>query len=250
MRGSFIRKSSLIAMIIVLAALVGCSNGPSKPTPVAEKADITVLVVDQGSSAAGQKVNDLIDKSKKYVEENNEGLTVNVIKASPDQYLKQIETLHPDVYWIVSSEFERLSKQNKLYDLTPLLEAEGLNIGDYYPPNLVDLTTFDGKLLAVTLAAVNMTVGYSKDWFDAANIDYPQEDWTWEQFADIAAKLKQANGADSSVMYGAAVPMFPEFVETLVMSKGGSYLSADGQQASGYWDGEPVVDTIKGSRNC
>jgi multiple sugar transport system substrate-binding protein len=32
-------------------------------------------------------------------------------------------------------------------------------------------------------------MGYNKDLFDAAGLDYPAEDWTWDQFLELATKL-------------------------------------------------------------
>jgi multiple sugar transport system substrate-binding protein len=92
---------------------------------------------------------------------------------------------------------------------------------------------------------MNLSIGYSKDWFDKANIPYPQEDWTWEQFEETAIKLKQANGENEINKYGAMIPLHPEFIEPLALSKGGGFLSSDGKVATGFWDSEPTIATIK-----
>lgn len=42
---------------------------------------------------------------------------------------------------------------------------------------------------------------YNKDMFDAAGVDYPSDDWTWEEYKETAAKLTHGEGQDK--IYGA-----------------------------------------------
>lgn len=231
----------LIGFMTIVLLVAGCSGGEPEPP---EDAHLTVLVADQGPSALGVQTNELLDKSKQLVEENNPGVTIDVVRADPMEYESKIEELRPDIFWISPAAIESLEEQGKLLDLGPAIENAGVDIREYYPEQLLGMTTANGKLLGIPQAAYNLAIGYSKTWFDNAGISYPTEDWTWEDFESIAVRLKEANGADSPSKYGAMIPLFPEYVEPLVMSKGGAYMSEDGTATSGFWDGQPAVDTM------
>jgi multiple sugar transport system substrate-binding protein len=203
-----------------------------------------VLVSDQGTSSLGVQLNALLEKSKQLVEDDNPGIKINLVKVPPEQYSDKIKELNPDIFWFNPSEMESLEKEGKLFDLKPLLENEGVDISKYFASNIIDMTTINGKFLGITLSAFNMSIGYSKDWFDKANLNYPQADWTWEDFEAAAIQLKTANGADSSNLYGAMLPLHPEFIEPIVMGRGSAFLSPDGTQATGFWDSPQAVDTV------
>ncbi len=233
--------SMVLAVALTVATLAGCSNGK----PKFEDVTITVLIPDQSlAGTLGEQINSLLDKSKTFVEEQNPGLTVNVVKAPVEQYADQIETLNPDIYWITPNDLTKPQNAGKLYDLGPLLEEANADITQYFPSNLLDMTTEDGKLLGIPVAAYNMAVAYSKSWFSTAGLEEPRPNWTWEQFESDAIALKEANGADSKVAYGASIPLYSEYIESIVLSKGGSFLSPDGKQASGFVDGPVTVETM------
>ncbi|MFC5530892.1 ABC transporter substrate-binding protein [Cohnella yongneupensis] len=232
----------LLTMVLASVILAGCSDQPKTEF---DNAEITVLVQDQGNSALGKQINALLDDSKALVEKESPGIIVHLVRVPPEQYADKIKELKPDIYWFAPFELALPQSAGKLYDLNPLLDNAGLDITQYFPRNVLDMTTVDGKLLGMTLSAYNITVGYSKSWFDNAGIPYPQNDWTWEDFESAAVALKSANGGDSSNVYGAGIPLYSEFVEPIVMGMEGAFLSPDGTQASGYLDGPATVNTVE-----
>lgn len=229
----------LLAAALTAVTLAGCSSDK----PKFEEVTITVLMPDQSiAGPLGEQINALLDKSKPFVEEQNPGLTVNVVKVSGEQYADQIQTQKPDIYWFSPYELTQPQNEGKLYELNPLLEQANVDITQYYPSNLLDMTTDDGKLYGIPLAAYNMAVAYSKSWFSNAGLEEPRPNWTWEQFESDAIALQEANG--SNVAFGASIPLYPEYIESIVLSRGGSFLSPDGRQASGFVDGPVTVETM------
>ncbi|MFC5470096.1 ABC transporter substrate-binding protein [Cohnella suwonensis] len=233
--------TGLLILVLMVVTSIGCSK---KSELEIENAEITVLVSDQGTSSLGVQLNALLEKSKQVVEENNEGIEVTIVKVPPEQYQDKIKELSPDVFWFNPTEIENLEQEGKLYDLNSLLDSENVDISKFYSPNIIVMTTVNDKFLGVTLSAYNMSIGYSKDWFDKANLPYPLADWTWEDFEAAAIRLKQANGAYSQFAYGAMIPLHPEFIETIAMGRGSGFLSPDGSQATDFWDGPQAVETV------
>lgn len=58
----------------------------------------------------------------------------------------------------------------------------------------------DGKNYALPYKTSSWVVYYNKDIFDAAGVPYPDGEWTWEEYYDIAGKLTSGEGADK--IYG------------------------------------------------
>lgn len=62
-----------------------------------------------------------------------------------------------------------------------------------------------GDLYAAPVNWDTVTIFYNKDMFDAAGLAYPTADWTWDDFAELAAALTRPDEG----IYGAAV--YPEY---------------------------------------
>ena len=58
----------------------------------------------------------------------------------------------------------------------------------------------DGKTYALPYKTSSWVVYYNKDLFDQAGVAYPEGDWTWEDYYDMAGQLTSGEGADK--IYG------------------------------------------------
>lgn len=58
----------------------------------------------------------------------------------------------------------------------------------------------DGKAYVLPYKTSSWVVYYNKDIFDNAGVPYPSEEWTWEEYAQTAAKLTGGDGNDK--IYG------------------------------------------------
>jgi multiple sugar transport system substrate-binding protein len=77
------------------------------------------------------------------------------------------------------------------------------NFSAPYPEdvNSIELTTRrGGKRYLIPTQVATMVMFYAKKHFDEAGIPYPTDDWTFEQFLDIAQKLSKSEG--DSKRYG------------------------------------------------
>lgn len=57
-----------------------------------------------------------------------------------------------------------------------------------------DSTSRNGKHYLVPLQLATMLMYYAKPAFDAAGVDYPTDDWTFDQFLEMAKKLTKTDG--------------------------------------------------------
>ena len=58
----------------------------------------------------------------------------------------------------------------------------------------------EGKAYVLPYKTSSWVVYYNKDIFDNAGVPYPSEEWTWEEYAQTAAKLTGGDGNDK--IYG------------------------------------------------
>jgi multiple sugar transport system substrate-binding protein len=54
----------------------------------------------------------------------------------------------------------------------------------------------------------NIVMFYNKDMFDAAGVDYPASDWTWDDFLTTAQALTIKDGSGNTTQFGYFVPGF------------------------------------------
>lgn len=90
---------------------------------------------------------------------------------------------------------------------------------------LLDGLSLDGKLYFLPNTWNAMLIYYNTKMFDAAGIQRPSDDWTWDDFLGIAQKL--TTGSGGSKVYGFALPYFNFGLTPWFYSNGTSQLNAD-----------------------
>ena len=123
--------------------------------------------------------------------------------------------MSPDYYGLYSKYF---------VDLNPYVEKDGIDLDSvitegmaepYYRP--------DGKLEAMPLYQNCFVLAYNKDMFDSVGVEYPADDWTWDDVAMAAKQFVGGEGADA--VYG----IVNHWVDPnlAVIAKGGRAYSED-----------------------
>ena len=82
--------------------------------------------------------------------------------------------------------------------LDDLIAAAGTDLSGVQ--SILGSIAIDGKTYGLPYKTSSWFVVYNKDIFDAAGVPYPTGAWTWEEYAEIAAKLTSGEGADK--IYG------------------------------------------------
>ncbi|MFB9330034.1 extracellular solute-binding protein [Paenibacillus aurantiacus] len=117
-----------------------------------------------------------------------------------------------------------------------------LNKDDFYS-GLFNYATIDGNLYGIPAGFTTRVVYYNKKLFDAANVPYPKDGWTWDDFKDAAKKLTDK----SKKQYGFGVRAENDTydLQGFVWSNGGSYISDDGKTIDGFMNSKETVDAIQ-----
>ena len=108
----------------------------------------------------------------------------------------------PDVFNMSQTYFHFYASNDALLDLQPYFDEYGVDTS-VWGTGMIDPYRW-GENQDLYAAPVNwdtIAIYYNKDMFDAAGLEYPTAEWTWDDFAEAARALTDAE-AD---VYGAAV---------------------------------------------
>jgi multiple sugar transport system substrate-binding protein len=208
------------------------SNSSSSSTEM-ESGKLTVSIWDTNQQPGLKKI---MDDWKAET-----GVDYELVVTPWDQYWTQLEAGAtggdmPDVFWMHSNNSYNYMSSGLLMDLTEDLQD---TIGDYNE-GVVSLYTYEDKYYAVPKDIDTIALWYNKTMFDAAGIEYPNEDWTWDDFANAAIALTDK----SKDQYGYALKTSSNQDNwyNMVYSMGGEIISED-MTASGM-DNENTIKAM------
>lgn len=94
----------------------------------------------------------------------------------------------PDVILLNYRRFPRFAADGDLRPIEPFVNDLELNRNDFYPIAL-EAFTWQSELWCVPQNISSLVVYYNQDLFDAAGVDYPATDWTWDDLLQAAQRL-------------------------------------------------------------
>ncbi len=133
---------------------------------------------------------------------------VQVVRAPYGEYITKALTqfaghMAPDVLSVNAEQLPFFADRQILLDLNPYaVKDSAFHPADFYP-EILDLYTVRGELLAVpTDIAPIAVVYYNKKAFDEARLPYPKDNWTKDDFLAAARKLTKKDAAGRTVQWG------------------------------------------------
>ncbi|MGI8384312.1 ABC transporter substrate-binding protein [Robertmurraya sp. P23] len=233
----------LIFTFVLVFSLAACnSSSPSSNESEEPKEDnkdekVTLRIAWWGS----QPRHDYTLKIIEMYEEKNPNVKIEAEYAAWDDYWKKLAPQAaanelPDIVQMDLSYFSQYAQNGQIADLTSYVGNE-INTADI-SENVIDGGKIGDKLYGIN-AGVNV-VGFHYDpaGLQKAGVDSIPENWTWDDYLDIAAKAKDAGlFVDTSMK---ADVFFNYYLRT----KGESLYSKDGASL-GYKDDQLFVDFFK-----
>jgi multiple sugar transport system substrate-binding protein len=112
-----------------------------------------------------------------------------------------------------------------------LAKDASFNIADVLP-GLMNYNQFAGKTYGLPAGFTTNAMYYNKDMFDQAGLAYPKENWTWDDLAAIAKRLRNRG----KKQYGFAFlnSQDPYDFQSYLWGAGTSMISSDGRRTSGF----------------
>ncbi len=125
-----------------------------------------------------------------------------------------------------------LATAPSIMNLTDRVQDPGFNWNDF-SEGARAAATVDGQVYGVPALIDNLAIVYNKDLFQAAGVDEPTADWTWDDFRAAAKALTDP----SKQQYGFAFPIDSSedtvwHYDAMLWEAGGDILNADNTQAA------------------
>ncbi|WP_405345967.1 ABC transporter substrate-binding protein, partial [Ruminococcus sp.] len=192
-----------VLMVATMMAACGGSNSGSNSgsgDSGAKASSITVNIWDSNQQKGIQEIAD------KWTETS--GVKVNVEVVDWDNYWTLLEAgasggTMPDVFWMHSNTAQMYMENDILLDLTDYIAKDSsVDMSKYYEGVKNLYTRSDGKIFAMPKDHDTIALLYNKAIFDKYGVDYPTDNWTWEDMYEAAKKITEGSNGD---IYGMAM---------------------------------------------
>lgn len=222
------KAMSVLLAAATCAALAGCGGGGQDPTTTAAPAGDAAADSSDAPAASGEVTTiklalwDYDVDGSVYpeiiaaFEAKYPDIKVEPINSSNADYETKLTTMMAggddiDLYF---------AKSNTSYP-TMVLKGYAMDLNGLIQENNYDLTPYgtvlnqhyeiDGGLYALPFRTNDWVIFYNKAMFDAAGVDYPTNDMTWEQFRETALAITSGEN------YGAAFIPKPGFIVPMLV---------------------------------
>ena len=162
-----------------------------------------------GGPARPPRRSDLLNGLIKEYEADHPNVTIEASTgaAMTDDLLQKLQTgfasdTYPDISYAFGNWATELGVSGRTLDISDLV-AEPDSGWDEFPEAATATATVDDKVIGFPAVVDNLGLIYNTELFDEAGLDYPNEDWTWD---DFRAAAKALTDPDRN-RYGTAYPV-------------------------------------------
>ena len=251
MKKLFTKLTSLMLVLIMLFGITACNMGGgddivdpgdgSLPTDSEGNTIVKIMFHVDKSSTEGKAYQKRVDAFNAAYKDK--GIKAQAIfkarSAGASGYeteltTNQLEGTLADIITFDAPNTAAYASSGLLYDITDLIPKEDQD-------KFYSLNKYDGKLYGLPIQESSAGFFYNKKIFRAAGIDvsgYTADNpWTFAQFKEVCARL-QAYGVTAVDMRIDATKdeTAPYLLYPFIYAAGGSFVSADGYTADGYYN--------------
>lgn len=223
------RMKRLAAVGLVTAMtgtmLLGCGGGSGSDSESDTTSDGKVKI-----RFASWETGDTLDSQQECVDQFNESqdkIEVVLEGWGSDFDTKMTASMGagdaPDVMYM----WDYPTYSESLEPLDEYIEAEGEDYKNNFFEALWPYNSMNDQIYGVPVSVVTSCLYYNKDLFDQAGVEYPTDDWTWEDVAEaskqIQSKLDDVNG------FTLPIGTLPYTLEMYLWSNGTAFVDEDGK---------------------
>ncbi len=207
---------ALLLCLMMVSALM--------PAMAAENKVLTVAAWDATTTP-------YLAAQKEAYEASHPGVTIEYVDLASQDYAVKAATMlaggdKTDVFDVKElSDLQNWIAQGYVEDLTPYIEKSGYNMENYLGMEKC-YQSLEGVQYGLPFRSDFWVLYYNKDIFDAAGVEYPTNDMTWEQYKEKALALPSGEGVDK--LYGSHYHTWLSAVANWAVCDG-AYTLADGK---------------------
>lgn len=129
----------------------------------------------------------------------------------------------PDVMYM----WDYPTYSESLEPLDEYIDAEGEDYKNNFFEALWPYNSIDNQIYGVPVSVVTSCLYYNKDLFDQAGVEYPTDDWTWDDVAAAAEKIQsKIDGVNGFTL---PIGTLPYTLEMYLWSNGTAFVDKDGK---------------------
>lgn len=230
-------KKIVLLLTVMLCSLSLFATGQKEEeSSDSGKINLRMAVWDVNNVVYQQK---LVDA---YIAENP-NVTIEFVNAPSNEYIDKVSIMlsgGDDVDLISIKDipsYGGLIGRNNLEPLDSFIQKDNWNLDQY--SGLTNDIIVDNKLYALPFRSDIWVLFYNKDIFDAAGVSYPDNDMTWDEYAELAKKVSSGSGVDR--VYGAHHHVWRSTVQLATVQDGRNNIVSDD-----YSFMKPMYDMIIG----
>ena len=233
------RNRPLTALAVAATGLLGlaaCTGGQQGATELDEDAEVTIEFWTGQTDEAHQLLADLAAEFEQ--EHPNVSIDVSEGASSTEELLQKLSAgfasgNYPDMSYSFGSWASQLESSNRTLDITERTEDPDLAWDEFSEAARATVRPSGEKTIGFPALVDNISLIYNKTVFDAAGVEYPTEEWEWEDFREAAAAL--TDPATDTYGYAYSVSGSEETTWQFwphLWQRGGEILSEDGTTAA------------------
>ena len=193
------KARKVMATILSLSMVAGMTLVAPATASAYDVSEIQVNIWDNNQREGLQEIADA------WTAES--GVKVNINVVDWDNYWTLLEAgasggQMPDVFWMHSNTAQMYMENDLLLNLDDYIaNDDAIDLANYYD-GIVNLYNSNGVQYAIPKDHDTIALLYNKAIFDKYGVDYPTDDWTWEDVLAAATAITEAGKADN--VYGFA----------------------------------------------
>ncbi len=221
----------LFAMLLVFALVLSACSTPAAPAPEEPAAEepaadepvtLKMAIWDQSTTPYWEVM------AEAY-QAQHPNVTIELLDAPSSEYIDKVSIMlsggdETDIITVKDiPQYSALLTRNQLVPLTDLIAEAGIDTSVY--SGAAEDLTIDGQIYALPFRSDIWILYYNKDIFDAAGLDYPPSDITWDEFDALAREVTSGSGADK--IYGAHFHTWRSCVQLATVQDGKNTVISD-----------------------
>ena len=192
----FLRTSAAIAAVsATVFAATACSSGGGNTT-LDKDADVTVTWWTGQDDEAQQLLVGLAEE----FHELHPNVTIDASSgaSSTEELLQKLSAgfasgTYPSISYAFGSWASEIESSDRTQDITEQVEDPEVGWDEFSEAARATVRPTDEKTIGFPALVDNISLIYNKTVFDAAGVEYPTDEWTWDDFRDAAKQLTDAS---------------------------------------------------------
>ncbi|MBN2047468.1 MAG: sugar ABC transporter substrate-binding protein [Anaerolineaceae bacterium] len=242
---------TFLLVLMALSLLTACGTPTEEEVPIAEESGDQKIILRVGTGDSGEGLNTHQEIIQRFEAENPDILVQLEAVAGNDYYtrlLTQVAAGHaPDIMQIGDDAVPMFVDAGALVALDDYISNDSAFDTGMYLPGVLAPGQYMDQQWMLPKDFSPLAVYYNKKIFDEYGVDYPTDDWTWDEFLAIAQELtKDTDGDGKTDLWGVQLTAnWTSGFEYFVAASGGQLISSDGKQYAGYMDSPEVISGMQ-----